>query len=264
MTPNLLVTGGTGVLGTHVVGRLTGSGRDVRVLSRHGGAALPGVEHVAADLSRTPDLRAALDGIETVLHLAGSAKGDGAKTRVLVDAVRGSAVRHLLLISVVGADRVPIVSARDRLAFGYYGEKRAAERAVESSGVPWTILRTTQFHDLLLKTFAGLAKAPVAIAFAGVRFQPVEADEVAERLVALSAAPPAGLVEDLGGPRVASMADLLRTYLAAAGRRRPILSLPTGGRAGTAIVAGANLATDRAVGRLTWEEFLARRVTPGR
>jgi uncharacterized protein YbjT (DUF2867 family) len=260
MTPRILVTGGTGVLGEHVVRRLAELGRDVRVLSRRGGPPAPGVEHAVADLSREPDLTAALAGVEVVLHLAGSAKGDGTKTRALIRAVRGSGVRHLVLISVVGADRVPIVSARDRMAFGYYGEKRAAEVAVEGSGIPWTTLRATQFHDLLLTAFAGIARSPIGFAFSGVRFQPIEADEVAARLVELVEGSPAGLADEMGGPEIAPMRDLLRTYLAAVGKRRPILSLGSGGAAATAMQAGANLTLDHSVGRLTWEAFLARRV----
>jgi uncharacterized protein YbjT (DUF2867 family) len=98
---------------------------------------------------------------------------------------------------------------------------------------------------------------------AGWRFQPVDAREVAERLVELALGAPAGLVPDLGGPRIYELAELVRSYLRATHRHRPILPVRTPGRAARAVRAGANLAPERAVGRRTWEEFLAERVSPG-
>jgi uncharacterized protein YbjT (DUF2867 family) len=97
-------------------------------------------------------------------------------------------------------------------------------------------------------------------AAAGVRFQPVDTGEVAARLAELALAPQAGLVPDMAGPRVYPMADLLRGYLRASGKRRPIAPVPLPGQAARAVRAGANLAPERAVGRRTWEEFLADRV----
>jgi uncharacterized protein YbjT (DUF2867 family) len=107
-----------------------------------------------------------------------------------------------------------------------------------------------------------MRRSPVAVAFRGVRFQPIEAAEVADRLVELALDAPQGLVDPVGGPHVAPMADLLRSYLQAAGTPKRILQLGAGGAAAAAIRAGANLAPDHAVGRRTWQEFLAERVGP--
>jgi uncharacterized protein YbjT (DUF2867 family) len=144
--------------------------------------------------------------------------------------------------------------------FGYFGFKLAAERVVAESGLPWTILRATQFHDLSLTVAKQLAKLPVIPVPAGVRFQPVDTDEVAARLAELALGAPAGLVPDIAGPQVLSMADLLRAYLRARGKHRLLVPVPLPGRAARAVRAGANLAPSRAVGHLTWEEFLAERV----
>ena len=94
---------------------------------------------------------------------------------------------------------------------------------------------------------------------AGVRFQPVDAGEVADRLVELALGKPSGLVPDLGGPRAYEMADLLRSYLRAAHRRRLLIRVRLPGAGARALRAGANLALDRATGRRTWEDFLADR-----
>jgi uncharacterized protein YbjT (DUF2867 family) len=258
VTP-VLVTGGTGTLGRHVVPRLRDAGCPVRVLSRHEQAPYLGVEFVTGDLASGEGIAAAVAGIETVLHLAGSAKGDEDKASNLVRAARSAGVRHLVYISVVGADRIPIVSAVDRAMFGYFGSKRAAERIVSESGIPWTILRATQFHDLQLKVAEQMAKLPIIPVPAGVRFQPVDASEVADRLVELTLGNAAGLAPDVAGPRVYGMADLLRAYLVARHKRRLLVPLPLPGRAARAVRDGANLSTQRAVGRKTWEEFLAER-----
>jgi uncharacterized protein YbjT (DUF2867 family) len=261
----ILVTGGTGTLGRHVVARLRDRGRDVRVLSRHLPEADPaaidaGIEYVAADLASGEGLQAAFRDVDTVVHLAGSAKGDGQKARSLVDAAVGAGVDHIVYISVVGADRIPVESFIDRAMLGYFAGKREAERIIEQSGIPWTALRATQFHDLTLKTVEAMAKMPIVPVPAGWRVQPVDAGEVADRLVELALAAPAGLVPAIGGPRVYEMDELVTSYLAAVGKRRPIVHLPLPGRAARAYRDGANLATDRAVGRRTWEEFLGERV----
>jgi uncharacterized protein YbjT (DUF2867 family) len=143
--------------------------------------------------------------------------------------------------------------------FGYCESKRLTERVVADSGLPWTTLRSTQFHDLILRVAQVLAKSPVMPVPAGVKFQPVEADEVAARLVELTLGPPAGQVPDIGGPRAYAAADLVRGYLRAAHRRRVVVPVPVPGKGARALRGGANLTPEQAVGRRTWEEFLAER-----
>jgi uncharacterized protein YbjT (DUF2867 family) len=202
-----------------------------------------------------------VDGAEIIVHLAGSSKGDEEKALNLVRAASGVGAPHLVYISVVGADRIPVVSGVDRAMFGYFGSKLAAERAVADSGLPWTTLRATQFHDLFLMTARQMARLPVIPVPARFQFQPVDAGEVATRLVELALGTPAGLVPDIAGPRVYGMAELVRGYLRASRKHRPIVPVRMPGKAARAIRAGANLAPDRAVGRRTWEEFLAERVS---
>jgi uncharacterized protein YbjT (DUF2867 family) len=108
-----------------------------------------------------------------------------------------------------------------------------------------------------------MAKMPVIPVPSGFRFQPVDAAEVATRLVQLSLGEPSGLVPDIAGPHVYEMTELLRSYLRTTHRRRPIMPVRLPGEAARAIRAGANLAPDHAVGHRTWEDFLAER-TPSR
>ena len=259
-TIRILVTGGTGTLGRLLVPRLRDEGHTVRVLSRGGREAGNGVELVTGDLATGEGIDAAVEGAEVVVHCAGTTKGDEAKTGNLVRAASRAGVRHLVYISVVGTDRVPVASAVDRAMFGYFASKRAAEEVVAGSGLPWTTLRATQFHQSFLALARQMARLPVVPVAAGFRFQPVDAGEVADRLAELALAAPAGLVPDLAGPRVLGMDALVREYLRASGRHRPVLPVRLPGRAARAFRAGANLAPDRAVGQRTWEEFLADQV----
>ncbi|MBC6457400.1 SDR family oxidoreductase [Actinomadura sp. HBU206391] len=260
MTAPVLVTGGTGTLGRLVVPRLRDAGCDVRVLSRRDHEAADGIEFVTGDLATGERIEAAVDGARTIVHCAGSSKGDEDKARNLVRAASRAGAAHLVYISVVGADRIPTGSRVDRAMFGYFGSKLAAERIVADSGLPFTTLRATQFHDLLLTVAQQMAKLPVIPAPAGFRVQPIDTAEVAARLVELTLGKPAGLVPDMGGPRAYGIADLLRGYLRAVHRRRPIAPLRLPGKGARAFRDGANLAPEQAVGHRTWEDFLAERL----
>jgi uncharacterized protein YbjT (DUF2867 family) len=257
----VLVTGGTGTLGRLLVPRLVAAGRPVRILTRHGGPEAENVEYAVGDLETGAGIDAAVAGIDTVVHCAGSAKHDGDKARTLVTAAAKAGVRHIVYISVVGAERVPVVSGIDRAAFGYFAGKRDGELAIEESGIPWTTLRATQFHELALLTATALAKLPAIPVPRGARFQPIGAAEVADRLAELALGEPAGLVVDVAGPRIYPMGDLIRSYLRATGKRRPLFPVRIPGAASRAIAAGANLAPDHATGTVTWEEFLAAHAT---
>lgn len=263
MTSPILVTGGTGTLGRRVVARMREAGYDVRVLSRHSGAPAAGVEYFIGDLASGAGVDAAVAGVGTVVHCAGTAKGDGEKAQNLVRAASAASVRHIVYISVVGADRVPIESGMDRAMFGYFGSKLAGEQAIAASGVPWTTLRATQFYDLTLVVAEQMAKLPLIPIPIGAKFQPVDTDEVAARLVDLALGEPAGLVPDVAGPRIYPMGELVRGYLSVRHKRRWMVSLPLPGKAARAIRAGVNLSPERAVGRRTWEEFLAGRFRLG-
>ena len=256
MSSPILVTGGTGTLGQLVIPQLLNAGCVVRVLSRHPRDGGEKAEFVPGDLNTGQGIDAAVDGTEIIVHCAGSNKGDQDKARTLVRAASQAGVRHLVNISVVGADRVPVASRLDRAMFGYFGAKLAAEQVIAGSGVPWTTLRATQFHELILMVARQMTRLPVIPFPAGFRFQPVErgrGGSPARR----AGAGRAGLVPDLAGPRVYRVADLLRSYQQASGTHWPMVPVRLPGQAARAYRAGANLAPGRAVGRRTWEDFLA-------
>jgi uncharacterized protein YbjT (DUF2867 family) len=151
-------------------------------------------------------------------------------------------------VSIVGIDRIPLP---------YYKTKLRVERALEASGVGHTVLRATQFHDLIKVIFSIQRFSPVLWTIRGVRFQPIDTHDVAERLVELVDREPAGRVADIGGPAVHTHADLARMFLAARGSRRGVVQVPVPGRIVAGYRSGANLAPDNAVGTIGFEDFLA-------
>ncbi|MEV6137843.1 NAD(P)H-binding protein [Nocardia sp. NPDC051990] len=248
----ILLTGGTGTLGRHVTPLLVEAGFKIRMLSRNAHESTDDIEFVTGDLLAGTGVEAAVDGAELILHLAGGPKGDEVATRHLVDAAATAGVQHIVYIGVVGAEKLPI---------GYFRAKYAAEQAIIESGVPYTILRAAQFHDLALKTARAMAKSPIVPTPGAVLWQPVDSREVAARLVELTRGVPAGRVADLVGPTVYSMAELIRGYLKAEGKRRLFLPVPVPGKVGHAYRAKENLTLDGStVGKLTWEDFLAEQV----
>jgi uncharacterized protein YbjT (DUF2867 family) len=260
MTSSILVTGGTGTIGRLVVPRLRAAGHDVRVLSRRERESVDGIEYMIGDLGSGEGLGPAVEGVTKILHLGGSAKGDDQKARNLVRAAAEADRPHVTYVSVVGTDRLPVVSRTDRMLFGYFEAKRIAEGVIADSGLPWTTLRVTQLHEAMLVVARGMAKSPVIPVPSGFRFQPVDGGEVADRLVELTLDEPAGLVPDLAGPAVYPLRDLVRSYLRATGRHRLMMPVPMPGKAARAYREGANLASVNPLGKRTWEEFLAEHV----
>ena len=249
----ILVTGGTGSLGRLVVARLRDGGRDVRALSRrdHPGT-IPG------DLLTGEGLEEAVEGARTIVHCASSTtktrRVDVEGTERLLRAASRAGVQHVVFISIVGIDRNPY--------FTYHRSKLEAERIVERSPVPWTILRATQFHEFVLRLIRFLDRLPVMLVPKGFLLQPIDAREVANRLVELTLSPPAGRVPDIAGPEIGTFADFARAYFEAYGRGQGIPEVPVPGKMGKAFRQGAHLAPEGKYGRATWEEFLDTTVRP--
>ncbi|MBB3662767.1 uncharacterized protein YbjT (DUF2867 family) [Prauserella sediminis] len=247
MGTSILVTGGTGTLGRAVVDKLT-AGHEVRVLSR-GHADDRGAEWVRGDLRTGAGVATAVAGVEVVVHCATTnGRGDVAATRNLLAAAHRAGRPHVVYVSIAGSDRIPLA---------YYRAKQHCERLVEHSELPWTILRTTQFHDLVATFFAMQRWSPAVAVPAGVSFQPIDVRDVADRLAALAAEPAAGRVADLGGPQIRTTRELARTYLQVTGRRRVVLPLPLPGRTFRGYREGRHLVPGNAAGRTTFDEFLA-------
>lgn len=251
MTDAILVTGATGKLGSAVLERLP-TGTHVRALSRKARTGSDGDRSwLSGDLRSGAGIGDAVRGAGVIVHCATTnGRGDVGATRNLIAAAEHAGGAHLVYISIVGIERIPMF---------YYRAKLEAERLIERCGLPWTILRATQFHDLVAAMTRAQRFSPAVLTPAGVRFQPIDTGEVAARLAELAGEPSAGRVPDIGGPQVRDAAELARATLRADGRHRPVLPVPVPGKTFRAYRAGANLVPGESAGDVTFEQFLAAR-----
>ena len=236
----VLVTGATGRLGTKAVRVLEEAGHEPRSFSRRGGG----------DLLTGEGLAAALDGVSRVLHAASdSDTRDGADdvdaTRNLLAAAAG--VEHFLYVSIVGVDRIP---------YRYYRNKLACEQLVAASGIPFTILRATQFHELGEGVLREKERRRLSLIYPfDFKVQLVAAQEVAERASQLLAGPPQQGVVEFGGPEILTVREAVDTWRDLRGPLR-VLPLPYPGKVARAFRDGL-ATTDRAEGRQTWREYVS-------
>ncbi|HZA09763.1 SDR family oxidoreductase [Mycobacterium sp.] len=250
MMRRVLVTGGTGTLGRRVVAAAVAAGHDVRALSRHDRTEETKIDWRRGDLFAGVGIDDAVDGVDVVVHCATqfARDKDVVSTRRLIAAAHRAGVKHIIYVSIVGIDRIPLP---------YYRVKLCVEEALAGSGLGHTIVRATQFHDLVAVIFAMQRFSPVLWALRGVRFQPIDTRDVASHLVSLVDAEPAGRVADIGGPAVREHMELAHTYLESRGGRRHVIGVTAPGRILGGYRSGANLAPDNPVGSITFEDYLA-------
>jgi uncharacterized protein YbjT (DUF2867 family) len=222
----IAVAGGSGLLGGHVARELRSRGHEVRVLSRRSPA-------YPVDLTTGEGLGRALSGCDVVVDAVNASKHaaltlvDG--SRRLLSAEEAAGVGHHVGVSIVGCEL---------LALGYFQVKSQQEKVIEHGPVPWSLVRATQFHELVAATIASAGRWRV-LPVPGAVLQTVASAEVA-RVVADAAAgtPRLGRVQ-VAGPEVADARELARTWRSVTGRRALLIPVPLPGKLGRALRAGA-------------------------
>jgi uncharacterized protein YbjT (DUF2867 family) len=249
---DVLVTGGTGRLGGRLIEPLQAAGHRVKLMSRRG----TGPGGIRGDLASGRDLHQALAGAEVVIHAATDPRGDYwqtdvAGTRRLVQAVDRDRLQHLVYPSIVGVDRIP---------WGFYRAKFAAEQVLLASGLPVTLVRITQFHHFVDEMMATAKRGPVLVVPMGWSAAPVDVAEGASFLTEVAARPAATDVVEFGGPEDLAAADLARTWVAAREPNVRVVATPLPGRLSAAFREGGVLPGPRAArGRVTYAEHLRGR-----
>lgn len=238
------VLGGSGALGRQVVSELERRGHAAAVLSRSPGPT-PHL-HRRVDVTSGEGLDTALAGLEVLVDVLQGSEP------VLVDglgralaAAKASGVRSVVSISILGADRVPL---------GYYQIKTAQEAKVQAAGLPWSILRATQFHSLLDTVFTRTARRGV-LPMLRAPLQPVSPEEVAARLVDLAESGPAG-ISRFAGPRVQRADHLARIWARARGVRWMPLPVPVVGSVLKAVRTGNLTDPGAPTGHISFEAWL--------
>lgn len=249
---HILVTGGAGRLGRLVVKLLSEAGYRVRGMSRRScpGEDWPGAEWTQADLVTGAGLEEAVQGMDVVVHTAGNGtrQVEVEGTRRLLDAARQAGVSHVVYISIVGIDKVP---------YAYGNAKLACEDLIAHSGIPWSILRATQFHYLIDLVLHTLARLPLVMPLpTDLLLQPVAEEDVAGRLCEIVQAGPFGCLPDMGGPQVYTSRELARIWLKQRGRHRAIIPLWLPSKMFRALRQGGNTCPQQATGTVSWEAWL--------
>lgn len=248
----VLITGASGVLGSHASELAVERGHTVRRLSR---SSTERAGWVTGDLATGDGVVAAVEGVDVVIHCATDPRNhkatDVVGTSRLLDAALGSGRPHIVYPGIVGSDVIPL---------GYYRSKTMAERMLEASDCPFTIQRYTQFHDLLWHLLKALTRSRIVPIPNDTRFQVLDAATAARRLVTAAESPSAGRLPDLGGPTVYDVRDLARSVATALGRTRRIIRINVPGLIGATFRAGGNLTENRDETGLTWNAFVAEKL----
>jgi uncharacterized protein YbjT (DUF2867 family) len=235
----ILVTGGTGFVGPHVVHALRARELPVRMLvrdTRRGTrAAAWGAELAVGDVTDPASLRAAMAGVDTVVHLVAIIKGSRADfdrvmaegTRNLVAAAKEAGVRRFVLMSALG------VNEQTKNAVPYFAAKWEMEQAVKESGIEHVIFRPSFVFGKdggALPTFVRLARfAPVTpiVGSGTLRLQPIWVEDVAEHFArAIDLGPAANRTFELGGPDAPTWNEFWERLKRVLGSRRPSIHVP--------------------------------------
>jgi uncharacterized protein YbjT (DUF2867 family) len=249
---NVLVTGGTGALGRHVVTQLRNRGHRARILSRNPKSH---IDAVPGDLSTGAGLQKAVAGMDAIIHAATQISKlqatDVVGTRRLLAMAREVGVKHVVYVSIANMEGV---------AYPYYKFKLATEAIVQENIVPWSILRATQFHTLM-ETFLEAFSKPPFLATVPFRwqFQPVDPSEVAARLVEVVVKEPAGRVPDFGGPEPRVFKDIAESWLKARKLDKKLVPLPIPLKFSRQFASGDLLTPDHKEGKITFEQYLAEK-----
>ncbi|MBD3276180.1 MAG: NAD(P)H-binding protein [Candidatus Marinimicrobia bacterium] len=253
----ILVTGGTGTLGKKFVEEAEKTGHEIRIFSRKSKSedSPGGIEWASGDLVTGEGLPQALQGVDAVMHAASnpgmkSKEVDIKGTTNLLTAARDADVDHILYPSIVGIDRIK---------YFYYQNKEQAEKLIMDSGIPFTILRGTQFHELIDQVFAGLNKVPLVLPVPKkFQLQTIAARDMAQKLAQFLEEGPAGRAPDFAGPEVLNAETMADSWLKANKLEKKLVNLPVWGGVARGFREGKVTNPQRAVGEISWNAWLQR------
>jgi len=244
----IVVIGGTGLIGSKTVAILRQGGHEVVAASPNSGVntitgeglkdAMAG-EQVVIDLANSPSFedRAVLEFFET-------------SGRNLLAAEAAAAVRHHVALSIVGIDRTP--------DSGYFRAKVAQEKLIEASGIPYTILRSTQFLEFLGRIADSSADGHMVRLSPGL-FQPIAADDVAAMVADVALAEPRNGIIEIAGPERAPFNEIVARYLKAVGDPREVVSDPEARYFGARVEERSLVPLGEArLGRIGFDDWLRR------
>lgn len=261
----IVITGGSGVLGSALAKKLQEQNLDFLTVSR----SRSKTNHYSqttkvldlpwqyADLRTSEGLDEALTGRDTVFHLASIPKqtnNDHPEIKLmqnLLKASKNKGVRHLIYISIVGVDKIPLP---------YYRAKLEAEQILARSGVPYTILRATQFHPFLDAIMGLLLKWPVGLAPKKFKVQPISIEAVVQELIHIGEMEPQHKVLNIGGPEVLNFGEVAKLWQEYHDTSKPVINIPIIGKLMKTVANGGLLCDEKSFDSITWETYLQQHI----
>lgn len=244
----IVVIGGSGLIGANLVGKLKALGHEAVPASPKSGVNSITGEGLAAELA----------GAQVVVDVSNSPSFEDAavlnffqtSTANLLREAAAAGVGHYVALSVVGADRLP--------NSGYLRAKVAQEALIRNGGVPYSILRATQFFEFL-GAIAGSGGDGATVRLPHALMQPVAAEDVAAALADVVVGPPLNGIAELGGPESIPMDEAVRRFLAAKQDPREVVADEQAGYFGTALDDHSLRPGDKPrLGRIHFEEWLGQ------
>ena len=244
----IVVIGGTGLIGSKTVERLRKKGHEVLAASPNSG-----VNTITGD-----GLAEALAGTQVVIDLANSPSFEDkavleffeASGRNLLAAGKAAGVKHHVALSIVGAERLP--------KSGYLRAKMAQERLIRESGIPYTIVHSTQFFEFL----GGIAQSATVgdtVTLPSAYFQPIASDDVADIMTDVALSPPINGVVEIAGPEPVRMSDLVARFLRATNDPRKVIGNPHAQYFGTELDDRSLVPGDYPrIGAMRFEDWFSR------
>ncbi len=243
----IVVIGGTGLIGSKTVAILRQGGHEVLAASPNSG-----VNAITGE-----GLKEALAGAQVVIDLANSPSFEDKAVleffetsgRNLLAAEAAAGVRHHVALSIVAIDRTDN---------GYFRAKVAQEKLIEASGIPYTIVRSTQFLEFL-RAIADSSAAGNRVRISTGLFQPIAADDVAANVADVALAPPRNGIVEIAGPERAPFNEIVARYLKAVGDPREVVSDPEARYYGSRVEEYSLVPLGEArLGRIGFDEWLRR------
>ena len=243
----IVVIGGSGLIGTKVVKKLTEQGHEVVVASPKSGV----------DATTGQGLAEALAGAQVVVDVSNSPSFEDAPVlaffensgRNLARAEKDAGVRHHVALSVVGTDRL-----QDS---GYFRAKLAQERLIKASGIPYTIVRATQFFEFLRAIVAAAGTDDKHVRLSNASCQPIAAEDVAKAVADAALGAPVNNTVEIAGPERLPLSELVARYLKATKDPREVISDPQARYSGARLDDRSLVPGDGAhLGTIRFEEWL--------
>ncbi|MBU3026387.1 SDR family oxidoreductase [Zobellia galactanivorans] len=253
----ILLTGGTGKLGKNLIEFLSEENFFIDVLTRNANKPpKEKVTYINADFCQPKSLQVLKSDYYAIVHCASNPKNaeevDIKGTTNLIERLRNQKVENFIYISIVGIDKTD---------FPYYKSKLRTEEIIKKSGLPYTILRVTQFHDFVYNRIlnAGIVQAETLAVPQGLKFQSIDLTDVCEEILNMLKNKPLNNVLEIGGPKILSIDEILNAYVQIIAPDKKVSMIPAQNEFQKLFTTGINTCPYARKGHIQWVDFLKKK-----